>query len=70
MTAPEALRWAADQCDVKVAEVRMNDWVGVLIKSNVRSRIETLLETASMCRAKAKLLEEGFDFVDVPKRKP
>jgi len=59
MTAPEALRSFASELDAKAEEAR-SDWVGVLLKSNVRSRIEAFTEAATLCRAAAKRFEGKY----------
>ncbi len=58
MTAAETLRWVASELDAQVEEARQ-DWVNVLIRSSVRARINTLLETAAMCRTAAIRVEKG-----------
>lgn len=56
MSAAEALRWVATELDTEADALRQ-DWVSVRIRATVRSRIETLSETAVMCRSAALRVE-------------
>lgn len=48
----ETLRWVADELEAQIEELRQ-DWVKVLLSAGARSRINTLEETAAMCRKAA-----------------
>jgi hypothetical protein len=57
----ETLRWVAAELEKQIEDLRQ-DWVKVLLSAGVRSRIETLRETAVMCRTaatKARTKREG-----------
>lgn len=56
----DTLRWVAAELDAQVAEAKQ-DWVKVMLSSGARSRINTLEETAVMCRAAAARVERGKD---------
>jgi len=54
----EALRWVATELDAQLAEAR-DDSLRLLISASARSRLNTLTETATMCRTAAARAERG-----------
>lgn len=56
----EALRWVAAELDAQLADAR-DDSLRLLISASARSHLNTLTETATMCRSAAARVERGKD---------